>query len=174
MGALFHISEDPAIARFEPRMADGGVPLVWAIDEAHVAHYLLPRDCPRVCFRAGPAALPEDCARLLGPTAARAVVAIELAWLARAASATLYCYTMPPEGFALRDVVAGYYVSAMPAVPLAVRRIDDALAELLGHGVELRATPSLWPLCDAVVASSLDFSCIRMRNAQPRGEGLGA
>ncbi len=31
-----------------------------------------------------------------------------------------------------------------------------------------RVTPSLWKLRDAVVASTLRLSCIRMRHAQPR------
>jgi len=44
----------------------------------------------------------------------------------------------------------------------------DALAELTHRDVELRVTPSLWPLRDAVVASTLQFSLIRMRNATPR------
>jgi hypothetical protein len=43
------------------------------------------------------------------------------------------------------------------------------VAELLRRGVELRFVPSLWPLHDAVAASSLRFSIIRMRNALPRG-----
>jgi hypothetical protein len=46
--------------------------------------------------------------------------------------------------------------------------IEDLLGELLACDIELRVMPSLWPLCDAVVASSLRFSCIRMRNALPR------
>jgi hypothetical protein len=34
--------------------------------------------------------------------------------------------------------------------------------------IELRILPNLWPLWDAVVASTLDFSGIRLRNALPR------
>jgi hypothetical protein len=54
-------------------------------------------------------------------------------------------------------------------VPTKVQVIDDPIAELLRRGVDLRFVSSLWPLRDAVVASSLRFSFIRMRNAQPRG-----
>ena len=36
------------------------------------------------------------------------------------------------------------------------------------RGVELRVLPSLWPLRDAVVASSPQLSLIRMRNAAAR------
>jgi hypothetical protein len=35
------------------------------------------------------------------------------------------------------------------------------------RGVELRVLPTLWPLRDAVLESSLQFSMIRMRNATP-------
>ncbi|MBC8163249.1 MAG: hypothetical protein H7Z42_18730, partial [Roseiflexaceae bacterium] len=52
--------------------------------------------------------------------------------------------------------------------PTAVRVIDDLAEALLARQVELRIVPSLWPLADAVAASSLEFSNIRMRNAQPR------
>ena len=43
---------------------------------------------------------------------------------------------------------------------------DDLILELLNRGVELRIVPSLWPLRDEVVKSTLQFSLIRMRNAQ--------
>jgi len=39
--------------------------------------------------------------------------------------------------------------------------------------IELRIVPNLWPLWDRVVASTLDFSGIRLRNAQPRGDAVG-
>ena len=35
-------------------------------------------------------------------------------------------------------------------------------------GIELRITPSLWPLHDMLVESGLRFSMVRMRNARPR------
>jgi len=46
--------------------------------------------------------------------------------------------------------------------------VDDPIGELLARGVELRFVRSLWHLRDSVVASSLQFSLIRMRNALPR------
>jgi hypothetical protein len=57
----------------------------------------------------------------------------------------------------------------VPVVPARVELLDDLILELLRRGVELRLIPDLWPLRDAVVASTLLFSLIRMRNAQPRG-----
>jgi hypothetical protein len=66
------------------------------------------------------------------------------------------------------DAGAGYYISRAPVVPLNLVTIDDLLGKLLACDIELRVMPSLWPLCDAVVVSSLHFSCIRMRNAVAR------
>ena len=49
---------------------------------------------------------------------------------------------------------------------------DERLSDLVGlHGqaeIELRALPNLWPLWDEVVASTLEFSGMRLRNALPR------
>ena len=38
-------------------------------------------------------------------------------------------------------------------------------------GIALRTESNLWPLWDTVVASTLEFSGIRLRNAQARPEG---
>ena len=74
---------------------------------------------------------------------------------------------MPPETFECLDACAGYYVSREPVVPSRIDVFQDPVAELLGRGVELRVIPNLWSLRDDVVASSLQFSLIRMRNAAP-------
>jgi hypothetical protein len=63
---------------------------------------------------------------------------------------------------------SGHGSSSVPVTPVQVESIDDPLAELLHRGVEVRTMESLWPLHDAVVESSLQFSMIRMRNALPR------
>ena len=49
--------------------------------------------------------------------------------------------------------------------PARVELIDYPIAELLKRGIELRFVPDLWPLRDAVVESTLQFSIIRMRSA---------
>ncbi len=164
---LFHISEESGIERFEPRVSEGRGPVVWAIDDERLRNYLLPRDCPRVTYYAGPETTPADVERFLGTS--RAVIAIEAAWFERVRSCRLYCYQMPPEMFEGIDDCAGYFVSRVPVVPDRVEVLDDVIGELLRREVELRLVPHLWPLRDGVVASSLQFSIIRMRNAQPRG-----
>jgi hypothetical protein len=139
---------------------------VWAIDADRLRNYLLPRECPRVTYYAGPQTTPADTERFLGESPA--VVAVEGNWLERLRSCRLYCYHLPPERFECIDECAGYYVSRLAVVPARVEVFDDLIAELLKRQVELRFVPTLWQLRDAVVASSLQFSLIRMHNALPR------
>ena len=175
---LFHVSEDGAIGRFDPRPLPSGAVgiapdehVVWAIDAAHLHNYLLPRDCPRVTFYVSPdraGAVADNEPLLTGTTAAR-VITVESAWLERIRMTPLFCYELPADGFTLIDANAGYFVSRDSVTPARVRRIDDPLAELARHDVELRVMPSLWKLHDAVIASpNVSYSIIRMRNAQPR------
>lgn len=176
---LYHISDRPGIRRFEPRPTsayglnlDGDV--VWAIDREHLHNYLLPRDCPRVTFYATGESDPADVERLVGPGGARYVVAIESSRLPEVQRQCLYMYEFDSSDFTALDEGAGYYVSRQPVAPLSETAIDDVLVALLEHDVELRVMPSLWKLREAVIHSTLQFSIIRMRNAQPPPEGVEA
>lgn len=164
---LFHLSSDPDVTVFHPRPSDytaGAV--VWAIEEARLVNYLLPRDCPRLCFRAGPQSAANDVSRFLGADAV--VIAIEAAWLERLQAARLYCYAMPGETFSLHDAGAAYWISAQAVTPDGSETLGDLPAALAERGATLRVLPSLWELHDAVRASSLLFSMIRMRNTASR------
>ena len=164
---LFHVSEERSIEQFEPRASAGDIgPVVWAIDEHRLRNYLLPRECPRVTYYAGRETTDADVERFLGSSTA--VIAIERVWFERLRSCRLYCYHLPPETFECIDECAGYFVSRLPVVPARMEVVDDPVYELLRRGVELRVAPNLWPLRDAVVASTLRFSIIRMRNALPK------
>ena len=164
---LFHVSETPGIERFEPRPSSYVPdPVVWAIDAERLRNYLVPRECPRVTFYAGPETTAADVERFLGSH--RAVVAIENGWLQRLQSCRLHCYHFSPDTFECLDECAGYFVSRVPVVPVHVEVLEDLVAELGRRGVSLRLESNLWPLRDAVVESSLQFSMIRMRNALPR------
>ena len=168
---LYHFSDDPTIAQFEPRPPTahpGQPPLVWAIAETHAAHYSLPRDCPRVICWPDEQTTPADRARVLGVTNTK-VLAVERAWLRRIAEARLYQYWLPAETFVSFDTIAGYYVSRAAVMPLAVEPLDHLLERIATAGIEVRIMPSLWPLYHAVVNSTLQFSIIRMRNARPEG-----
>jgi len=164
---LFHLSEDGGIERFDPRPSHyTSYPVVWAISSDRMCNYLVPRDCPRVTYYAGPKTTTEDVVRFLGGS--NAVVAVEAGWVERIRRSRLFCYHLPPETFECVDACAGYFVSRIPVKPEHVDVFDDLIAELIKRDVELRVTPELWALRDAVVASSLEFSIIRMRKAAGR------
>ena len=60
---LFHISDEPGVHVFMPRRATAAPGLgavVWAVDDAHLPNYLLPRDCPRVILTATARSSPDD------------------------------------------------------------------------------------------------------------------
>lgn len=168
---LFHVSEEPGIERFAPRLPpslDAGVrdPVVWAVADSHLVNYLTPRDCPRIGFRAGPNTTAADRARFLG--SARRVLAFEADWLQRVRDATLYLYEMPADTFTCAMPEAGYWVSRSPVAPRKVALQTDLLGALRERDAEVRILDDFWPLHDAVAASSLEFSILRKRNARPR------
>jgi hypothetical protein len=155
--ALWHVSEDAAIARFEPR--DG---LVWAIDTRHLPLYWFPRDCPRATFWAVDETSDEDVDRFLAGDRARRVHVIEGAWLGRMRAARLVAYRLPEATFEPDD---RYWISREAVVPLEVVALGDLLRLHADAGIELRIAPELLELWDKVVNSTLDFSGIRLRNA---------
>lgn len=169
---LYHVSDTPGISLFRPRPAQEGSGIVgnvvWGIDRAHLHNYLFPRDCPRVTFYPQAESTGEDIERLMGPGGARHVVAIEAGWLPKLLEETIHLYEFESSTFSPHDPTAGYWISREPVAPIAERPVNDIAAALLRHDVELRIMPTLWGLHDAVAASSLAFSIIRMRNALPR------
>ena len=173
---LYHISDKPGIKRFDPRPAphpsarQKGL-MVRAVDFEHRHNYLLPRNCPRVTFFAAPNSDPEDVKRLMGGTSAKHIVAIEAGWLPEIQKICLYQYEFDPKGFILVDEVAGYWISRKRTIPMAETKIDNILATLPEHDVELRIMPSLWKLREAVINSTLGYSIIRMNKAKAPPEG---
>ena len=166
---LFHVSEQGGIERFMPRSAtlnpDAG-PFVWAVDEAHLANYLLPRDCPRVTF--GTSASTSEADRLrFGVRDQTRIIVIEMAWLKRVANAQLYRYELPPDDFVMYDTSAGYWVASTPVTPVGVDAVADVGGAIADLGGEIRVVKRLWDLHDAIAASTLEFSMIRMRYASP-------
>jgi hypothetical protein len=169
IGPLYHFSEEPDIEVFVPRpvrAAPDSEPLVWAIDLWHAPLYYLPRDCPRAAWWALPTTTDADRDRWLGDTAARIVIAIESGWLQRIRACRLYAYRFDAAGFiALLD--HGVHVSRETLRPLSVDPVGDLLQRLTEANVELRLTPSLWPLHSRLTPTTLHWSFIRMRNALP-------
>jgi hypothetical protein len=167
--ALWHVSEDDAIRRFEPHRAPtalGAELLVWAVDTRHLPLFWFPRDCPRGTFWADAETTPEDAERFLLGTASR-IHAVEAAWLERVRTARVVAYRLPEEPFARHPEVGGYWIAREPVEPLEVDELGDLLARHAEAGIELRVVPTLAPLWQRVAASTLQFSGLRLRNADP-------
>ena len=166
--ALWHVSENPEIGRFEPHVSATAAerePLVWAIDTRHLPLYWFPRECPRGTFWADAETSPEDAARLLGDAAR--VHAIEESWLDRMRTAAVFAYRLPEEHFEPHPEVGGYWISRAPVEPIETELLDDLVGRHRRAEIELRVLPNLWPLWNDVVASTLEFSGMRLRNAEP-------
>ena len=173
---LYHFSEEPHIARFEPRPwpSGGDLPdVVWAIDAAHAVMYCFPRECPRACFWPGERTSEDDRERWFGGVDARMVICVEAAWLDRIRTATLYRYEMSLESFRpARGDESGHHVSEVSVTRLSVEPISDLLSAIVAENVELRITPSLIELWKRVIASTLEFSGTRLRNARGYVDGV--
>lgn len=170
MTRLFHVSHEANIQLFVPRPPERSDveqrPVVWAINEECLPNYLLPRQCPRVAFQVKSGTPQDDMKRFFPDARHSHAVCIEEDWLARLLETRLTVYGFDPAGFVLQDEEAGYYVSHREEVPISKQEIQP-FAALQERGIDLRLVPRLWPLAEQVQQSSLRWSLIRMRNAQP-------
>ena len=108
---------------------------------------------------------PGDISRFLGGSAR--VHAIEEGWLDRVRSTEVFAYRLPDEPFEPHPEVGGYWLSQATVEPLAVEPLGDLVARHEQAKIELRLVPNLWPLWNEVVASTLQFSGMRLHNATP-------
>jgi hypothetical protein len=166
---LWHVSENATIEVFHPQRNELHAldePLVWAVDTHYQWLYWFPRDCPRACFEANDDTSDEDVDHWLDGDRARRVAVVESGWLQRFRCARVYAYRLPADSFEAWDK---FFVSRETVVPLERVELGDLLARHSEAGNELRIAPTLYPLWDKVVATTLDFSGIRLRNAASSG-----
>jgi hypothetical protein len=162
------VSEDPSIERFAPHVsatAASSRPRVWAVDTRHLPLYWFPRQCPRGTFWATSETTPDD-AELLGGF--DRVHVVEERWLERMRTTRVLAYRLPWGAFAPDPEVGGYWLSTELVVPVETVELGDLVALHDRAHIELRVVSSLWPVWDRVVASTLEYSGIRLRNALPR------
>ena len=167
---LFHISEEPDIDVFEPRIPlrddmDKSVGLVWAIDEKRLPNFLFPRECPRVCYYITEKTSDSDKEAFFPCGLYSHAVVHERRWYERIKNIKLYAYEFNPKDFELQDDVAGYYVAKRKQIPVAKHIITDVFSELEKRNVYVISVDSLSDIAEKVRASSLNWSLCRMRNA---------
>jgi hypothetical protein len=172
-GEVLHFSEDPTIRRFVPRVSltsQLAEPFVWAVDESRAPDFWFPRQCPRAMAWTTEGSTPVDRERILGPGCGERVHAVEYRWLDAIRTVRLYAYRLPGDRFRpIGEPVPNAMVASDPVEPLGPPdRVGNLLELHEQAGIQLRVLPNLWPFWDAVIASTLGFSGIRLRNALPR------
>jgi hypothetical protein len=93
---------------------------------------------------------------------------VEEHWLERLRSARVVAYRLPEETFTPDHDVGGYWLSREAVAPLERIELGDLVERHREAGIALRAAPDIWPVWDRVVASTLEFSGIRLHNAGSR------
>lgn len=172
---IFHVSEESGIQVFHPRKptrtdlnpAQG---LVWAIDDQCLPNFLMPRNCPRVCYHVGPNTSKSDKQAYISSKSCLHVVVIENKWYEPMKHTKLYLYEFDTKEFTLQDENAGYYVSETSQIPIAKLEVVDVFQELFKRNVELRFVNNLWDMFDEIQNTTFRWSMCRMGFAQQRIE----
>jgi Family of unknown function (DUF6886) len=156
--ALWHVSEEPAIRRFEPREGK-----VWAIGTRLLPLYWFPRDCPRATFWADSGTSNEDVDRFLEGDRSRRIHIVEPDWLAPMRTTDVVAYRMPEPTFVENE--DRFWISAEPVEPLELVELGDLVQRHEAAGIELRTERDLASFWNDVISPTLGFSGIRLRNA---------
>jgi len=157
--ALWHVSEDDSIRRFEPREGK-----IWAIDTRHWPLYWFPRECPRAAFWADSTTTDADVDRFLAGLRDRRVHVVESYWLPRLRTTRVVSYRMPGTTFVQDE--DRFWTSAEPVEPIEIVELGDLIQRHEAAGIELGTETRLLAFWDTVVRSTLGFSGIRLRNAR--------
>ena len=163
--ALWHVSEDAAIARFEPHHRPGhslDEPLVWAVDTRHLPLYWFPRECPRATFWANSGTTDQDVETFLAGDRTRRVHVVEPAWLEPMRTIRVLAYRLREPRFERWD---RFWISRSAVEPLELVELGDLVDRHAKADIELTVDDDLAALWQRVIASTLDFSGIRLRNA---------
>lgn len=167
---LYHFSSESNIALFKPRVKHNRrdmPPVVWAIDKAHEFTFFFPRDCPRIVYTRSQGMKEEDERRFFGGSNSNIIITVESHWFKAIKEATIYRYTLPSAGFELFDETAGYYISEQTVKPLYMQPMQNLMERILDLNIDLRFTPNLYPLREAILNSSItDFGIHRFENAK--------
>lgn len=166
---LYHFSEVSDIRVFIPREKQNRAEfpaVVWAIDEEHEYSYYFPRDCPRIICKKTDTLSDENKDKFFKHSNADIIVTVESSWYPRIMNQIIYRYHFDDTNFELFDPTAGYYISHQVTKPLQIDRIDGLMERLFKKGIELRFTPNLHPMREAILTSDFkEFGIHRFNNA---------
>lgn len=167
-GEVLHFSEDPAIEVFRPHVAktaQPATPYVWAVGHDRAPDYWFPRQCPRAMAWVGPSTTTTDRDRIIGVGSGTRVHAVEYGWLDAMRSVKLYAYRLPADLFTQYDAAVVATAEVRPLGP--PERVRDLFELHDEAGIQLRVLSRLHDFWAQVIASSLEWSGIRLRNARP-------
>jgi hypothetical protein len=153
------VSEEPAIRRFEPREGK-----VWAIGTRLLPLYWFPRECPRATFWGESGTSNDDVDRFLAGDRSRRVHVVEPDWLEPMRTTRVVAYRMPEQPFVENE--DRFWISADPVEPLELVELGNLVQRHEAAGIELRTGRDLASFWNDVIASTLGFSGIRLRNAR--------
>jgi hypothetical protein len=144
---------------------------VWAVGAERSPCYWFPRQCPRGTAWVGPATTDDDRDRIVGRGGGDRVHAVEYAWLDRLRTTRLHAYRFAEADFRPFPIGSPHphaWVATGEVTPLGPPEpVGDLLTRHEEAGIQLRVLHDLRPFWAAVVASTLEFSGIRLRNADP-------
>lgn len=171
-GQVLHFSEDPTITRFVPHVAATAQQpqaYVWAVDHARASDYWFPRQCPRAMAWVTASTTPADRDRIIGAGCGERVHAIEYGWLEAMRTVKLFAYRFSATAFRPFGVESHCHVATVPVAPLGPPEpVGDLFRLHEEAGIQLRVLDNLWPFWQEVIASTVGFSGIRLRNARSR------
>jgi hypothetical protein len=178
-GQVLHFSEDPSIKHFAPHVAKTAQQpeaYVWAVDYDRAPDYWFPRQCPRALAWVTPDTTDEDRDRIIGPGGGLRIHAVEYGWLEAMRTVELYAYRFAAADFEpFGKPVSNAHVAVRPVTPLGPPERVGNLFDLFEEAsIQLRVLPDLLPFWDQVIASTLGFSGIRLRNVGLRTAGLAS
>lgn len=153
---LYHFSEFSDIQIFIPREKQNRAEfpaVVWAIDEEHEYSYYFPRDCPRIICKKTDTISDENNDKFFKHSNADIIVTVESSWYPRIMNQVIYRYHFSDINFERFDPMAGYYISYQVTKPLHVDHMDGLIQRLFEKGIELRFTPNLYLLREAILTS---------------------
>lgn len=167
---LYHFSEESDIEIFKPRVKPSRQnmpPVVWAIDEQHEFTFYFPRKCPRIVYTKSEGISERDYDTFFGLTDSNIVITVETDWYKRINNTITYRYEMPGKTFTMFDEFAGYYISEEIVEPIGITVMDHLVERLAALNIEIRLTPNLYRLREAILESTVkDFGIHQFANAK--------